>query len=308
MRNTLLTGLCIGLLSLAGWADPRSGPNRQTMMEQPWGTLFCTDKCSFSADRGGQRFQITSPEGPVSVSVQAPWLQIQTPGGNIMRIRSQESAAVTEILVQLDKVNYRIFKRYGETEWKFPDDRVYFKTQDGNLRDALGSKGNITVRRNFQKNTFVVESPEATSEFELETDKPSKKSLSKKPTYKLKLVEGDPPTKYPYLYRGLVFELGSVGFYLPLTSGKFTNALEWNQVQSFKASVTAYQSPNKKDPANAEIPNNAVQANEDPLNLKLKPKRREFKAVDPLKASSNPQGAEILKVKTIDTNAPQPAP
>ena len=307
MRKTLLFGLCVGLLNLPGWADPRSGPSRQTILEQPWGTLFCADSCKFKADASGQRIHVTTPEGPVAIGFQNPWIQIQTPGGSLMRIRSQETGSATEILVQLNKVNYRIFKRYGEVEWNFPGDHVYFKTQDGNLRDVLGSKGNLSVRRNFQRNTFIVESPESTSEFQLQTEKAPKRSTNKKPTYKLKLVEGEPPVKYPYLYRGVTFELGSVGFFLPLTPGKFTNALDWSQVQSFKTATAAYQ-PTKGTALNGEIPNNAVPANDDPLNLKLRSRRREFKASDPLKATSNPQGEDVLKVKTIDPSAPQPAP
>ncbi len=294
LLRTIVLGL--GILLFASslvLADTRSGPDRQTVTEQPWGTLFCTKACSFTPSASGQSFQIKTPDGPVSVMNLSPWLQIQAPNGKVLRIRSTDKGNETELLVQLDNRNYRIFRRTGEVEWNFPDDRVYYKTQDGQLRDVLGNKGAIKIRRNFQKNTFRVESDGQATDYELNPVGGKLKGHNKA-TYKLKVVDGDAAVSYPYLYRGVTFELGSVGIYLPLTSGKFTNALEWNQMMSYKTPII-------KPSAAVEPAIVAPGATEDdPLNLKMKSNKLPYRAVDPLKAKSGPSSEDPLKLKSID--------
>lgn len=295
-HHLLAPALMLGLLwcfSLSAFADTRSGPERQTVLEQPWGTLFCSKDCSFTPSASGQSYTVKTPDGPVSVMNLNPWLQVQAPNGKILRVRSTDKGNETEILVQLDNRNYRIFRRSGEVEWNFPDDRVYYKTQDGQLRDVLGNKGSLKVRRNFQKNTFRVESDGQATDYELTTIGGKLKGQNKA-TYKLKLVDGDSSASYPYLYRGVTFELGGVGIYLPLTSGKFTNALEWNQMLSYKTPIV--KAASAVEPA--LTPTGAT--DDDPLNLKMKPNKLPYRAADPLKAKSNSNGDDPLKLKSID--------
>lgn len=301
MRQTLLTGLFLGLLGLTAAADPHSGPKHDTLLTQPWGTIYCAEKSEVKPDPSGKRFTVKTPDGPVAIIVSAPWISVQAPNGSLMRVRSTELPGATEVLVQLNKTNYRIVRRFGEVEWNFPDDRIYFKTLDGNVRDVLGNKGTLSIRHNYTKKTYVVENDEGSSEYQLLTQKTGK-GAKKKISYKLKVKEGAPPAKYPYLVKGVTFELGSVGFYLPLTDGKFVNALEWSQVQNYKLAVTAVPPAAKAEAAKAA----AAPDDDDPMNLKLKTYRREYKAPDPLDANSAPPGTDPLKLDPANATLPRP--
>ena len=300
MRKLILSGFCFGLLNLATMADPRSGPARQTLLERPWGTVYCAEKCTVTPDRTGKRFTVSSPDGPMAVLIQEPWIVVQARDGSILRVRSQETSRGEEILVQINKVNYRVFRRFGEVEWKFPDDHIYFKTLDGNLRSVLGSKGSLSIHRNFTRKTYIVENDEGSSEYDLQTAKMGKGS-HRRISYKLKVCKGEPPSKYPYLLRGVAFDLGSVGLYLPVTTGKFSNALDWSQVQSYRGSIAPATAVKP-----AEAPTAPAASNDDPMNLRFKHPKIEFKAADPLKANTNPAGEELFKIKSIDPSAPQP--
>ena len=291
----------LALFSLApAWADGRSGPDRQTILDKTWGTVFCAKGCTVAPLNpkapNSENFAITTPDGRFSVMNLQPWIQIQAPNGQVLRIRNNDDMGQSETLVQHLNKNYRIIHRRGEIEWSFPDDHVYYKTMDGQLRDALGSKGSLKVRMNHLKNTYRVESQDNASDFSVITTGGKLKG-SQKATYRLKYLEGDENIDYPYMYRGVLFQLGGVGLYIPLTNGKFTNALEWQQVCSYKSELAKGNIAPPPD-----ISNNAVN-DDDPLNLKLKSNKRQYRAPNPLNATTNSK-EDPLKLKNSDGSNP----
>lgn len=301
MRRWKSLVLLIALL-LAGpaAADDLSGPGRRTLLAGPAGIVFCEGDLPIQSHGDSGRITVLTPSGPIQVVPQAENLIIQYPDQSL-RMRRTVADRETELLVQFGGKNYRFFDRKREWEWRFPEEQAFFTVSSGSLRQVIGDKGMLKVSSRPSTGLYHVVSEAGESDYRL-AGKPAS----------IETVEGEGPDKHVYLTRGVIFQEGPVGLFVPLRGGALVAALDWSCVRRFEAPLPG---PKERLPEAAPQPDplvappsewrsQALEADttpvgEDPMNLNLKPVPP-AKRDDPLKATTAPNSEELLRVKDFE--------
>jgi len=313
----LLRLLLIVLVAAAVWADRGPDTGHLSVVTFPWGEIYCSKQSSFS--HSGPRTTISGPNGQVLVVQAGPWLNIQFPG-HTARVRQTEG----ELLVQFGGQNYRfVQKDKRELKLQFPDETVYYALSGGGVRSILGPNGAVTVNKNTQLKTFEVTSEAGSSTVQVRaTPNPKKK---KDRQLRLIVVKGEGPERHPYLHRGVRFEDGGVGIFVPLQAGgPLLQALDFNKstrVISYSAAAPSAKAAPATGPAanplkaaptdgralkaqtstNTTLKATVVAPHEDPLRTKSANQDPKYpKGPNPLKADIVPRGVDKLKVQEID--------
>lgn len=308
--------LLVLLVAAAALADRGPDTGHLSVLSERWGEIYCTKECSFS--HHGPRTTINTPRGPVVVAESGNFLNIQFPG-HTARVRHTEG----EVLVQFGGQNYRfVQKDKRELKLQFPDETVYYALSNGGVRSILGPNGAVTVNKNTQLKTFTVTSEAGTSTLQVRaTPNPKKK---KDRQLRLTVVNGEAPEKHPYLYRGVRFEDGGVGIFVPLLAGgPLLQSLDWKATRlvSYSAGAPTAKAATPAGPAanplkaaptdgsalkastsaNSTLNATVVGPHEDPLRTKSANQDPKYpKGPNPLKADIVPRGQDRLKVQEFD--------
>lgn len=310
--------LLLALLTAAvGWADRGPDTGHLSVVARPWGEIYCTQQCSFSKSADGLRTSISGPKGQVLVAQAGSWLNIQFPG-HTARVRQTEG----ELLVQFGGQNYRfVQKDKRELKLQFPDETVYYSLSGGGVRSILGPNGAVTVNKNTQLKTFEVTSEVGSSTLQVRaTPNPKKK---KDRQLRLLTVKGEAPERHPYLHRGVRFEDGGVGIFVPLLAGgPLLQSLDWKATRlitfaaatpaapaapggpaanPLKAAPTDGSALKAQTPTNSTLKAQVAAPHEDPLRTKSANQDPKYsKGPNVLKADIVPRGVDKLKVQDFD--------
>ncbi len=206
----------------SGVADPFSGPGRQTLVREGWGSVFFTP------------LQIQG-DYEVSVNKTGDVHTLKTDGGDIVIRESLSDIAVKwpdfEAQVDYEKDSLKIlwgdethtFSRAGnQMVYQGPKGQITCTRDDNNLT-LEGRKG--TTKIEGGDGTYTITSPVGTTRYE--------------PTLSGFRVSGVRSTRHPYLKRGAVFTRNGVGLYVEMAllapDNPLFKMLEWNTLVEIRS-------------------------------------------------------------------------
>lgn len=265
MKRLTLMVACATTLQLAQ-ADELSGPGRKTLVNEPWGTVYCQESCTSRSDQFGQRQYVVSDKGNISLSKTVDGWLVQAPNQNL-RLRRQLNLDGSErIMVTFNSATYVFETKSNDYSWIFPGDRVFFSLREGELRSALGNEGAYKMHKKSGGVAYNIESEAGESQVLL-----GRKKYTKFPGshYVIVRQEGEDLARHPYLVHGVIFDNGPVGMFIKMPRNPVLDALDFTFVKSVASKVPYPEAKvveirDKRDPLQAiETP-----ANEDPLGLK----------------------------------------
>ncbi len=187
-----------------------------------------------------------------------------------------------------------------EISWRLPQEDVFFQTRGGYVQQALGNSDHLKIRRDTPGRQVTVESR-------------SGESVAKLGSKGLEVIDGPELENHRYFVRGLAFQLGAITVELPLPEDIFTKALAQDRYLTLIQRSVPEREPTQPASQFKERPAHPLQAepatwnspslravevdrNEDPIRAK-KEQRPDRKQGDPLKAITEKDSEELLRVK-----------
>lgn len=289
MRLSLLV-FC-SLLRLAASADERSGPQRVTLVEEPWGTVYAAEGAKVVRVEEG-RWRIDSSRGPVTVQRQPSGWLIQAANQNL-RVDQQEGGW----RFLFNGGRYRLRKDSASVSWTDAQGETLSYTVDegGTSVEGVGPQGKLSISTDPSEGKYEINSSAG------------KSSLNTKK----KLSDGVDLEAHPGLTPGVLLDNEVIGVFIPLPCGQALPMLGWSQAiqvanqvpfpesgkplvvpkpdplklqsRPFESSPTIEESLQKKPANDWSYPDGVQQApkaplqslqapkGSDPLNLKPKP-------------------------------------
>ena len=276
MKNMMFAVALAASLQLAQ-ADELSGPGRKTLVNEEWGTVFCTDSFSTRSDQFGLRHQVESDKGKISLSKTVDGWLVQAPNQNL-RLRHQVNVDGSDrVMVTFNSATYVFETKANDYTWIFPGDRVYFTLREGELRTALGNEGAYKMHKKSGGVAYNIESEAGESQVLL-----GRKKYTKFPGshYVIVKKDGEELARHPYLVHGVVFDNGPVGIFVRMPRNPVLDALDFTFVRSVASKVPYPEIKVVEAPVKERDPLQAVEPdrNEDPLGLKRnEPPKRDMK-------------------------------
>ena len=266
MKKISLLVACAATFHLAQ-ADELSGPGRKTLINEPWGTVYCDESCTTRSDTFGKRHYVMSPKGSISLSQTVDGWLVQAPNQNL-RIRRQTNLDGSDrLLVTFNSASYVFETKANDYNWIFPGDRVFFGLREGEVRSALGNEGAYKMHKKSGGVAYEIESEAGESKVLL-----GRKKYTKFPGFHYVIVrqEGEDLARHPYLVHGVVFDNGPVGMFVKMPRNPLLDALDFNYVRSIASKVPYPEVKVVETPTKERDPLQATEApdNEDPLGLK----------------------------------------
>lgn len=266
MKKSSLLLACAATLQIAQ-ADELSGPGRKTLVNEPWGTVFCQEACTTRSDQFGKRHYVSSDKGSISMSQTVDGWLVQAPNQN-MRLRRQLNLDGSErVLVTFNSSTYVFETKANDYSWIFPGDRVFFSLREGELRSALGNEGAYKMHKKSGGVAYDIESEAGESKVLL-----GRKKYTKFPGshYVIVRQEGEDLARHPYLVHGVLFDNGPVGMFIKMPRNPVLDALDFSFVRSVASKVPYPEVKVVETPVKERDPLQAVETpvNEDPLGLK----------------------------------------
>jgi hypothetical protein len=105
------------LVSLPLWADTLSGQGRQTLVDEPWGTIYCAEGVSLQGEPTNGRWRLDTPQGPVSLLRTGSGYLIQAANQNL-RLEIRPVADGDKIVVNFNGENFRILRAQDRLSWE----------------------------------------------------------------------------------------------------------------------------------------------------------------------------------------------
>lgn len=233
MRLACLSSLALLALGLSSptWGDEASGPGRRTLVEEPWGTIFCAD--SLQVRDQGDVHRVASSKGPITVSRFGAGWMVQAPNQNLQVRPPVPGSGRDGLLVTFNASRFWFETKANEYIWNFPAGKTYFTLREGEVRGALGNDGGFTMHKHAAGISYNISSEAGESEVLV-----GRRQRFGKPTrYVLVKKKGEDLTHHPYLVRGVVFDNGPVGVFIRLPGNPVLAALPWNLVQKVATTI-----------------------------------------------------------------------
>lgn len=266
MKKISLLLACVATLRLA-YGDELSGPGRKTLVNEPWGTVYCQENCTARSDQFGKRHYVTSEKGNISLSQTLDGWLVQAPNQNLRLRRQVNHDGSERIMVTFNSSTYVFETKANDYSWIFPGDRVFFGLREGELRSALGNEGAYKMRKKSGGVAYDIESEAGESQVLL-----GRKKYTKFPGSHYVIVkhEGEDLARHPYLVHGVVFDNGPIGIFVKMPRNPVLDALDFSFVKSVASKVPYPEVKVVETPVKERDPLQATEspANEDPLGTK----------------------------------------
>ncbi|MBX3171251.1 MAG: hypothetical protein KF760_27835 [Candidatus Eremiobacteraeota bacterium] len=266
MRKILLVAACAATLHLAQ-ADELSGPGRKTLVNEPWGTVYCEESCTTRSDQFGKRHYVTSDKGNISLSQTVDGWLVQAPNQNLRLRRQLNLDGGERLMVTFNAATYVFETKANDYSWIFPGDRVFFGLREGELRSALGNEGAYKMHKKAGGVAYEIASEAGESQVLL-----GRKKYTKFPGshYVIVRQQGEDLARHPYLVHGVVFDNGPIGMFIKMPRNPVLDALDFSFVKSVASKVPYPEAKVVETPVKERDPLQATEApaNEDPLGLK----------------------------------------
>lgn len=266
MKKFSLLLACAATLHLAQ-ADELSGPGRKTLVNEPWGTVYCQEGCTTRSDTFGKRQYVVSDKGNISLSQTVDGWLVQAPNQNL-RLRHQVNLDGSDrIMVTFNAATYVFETKANDYSWIFPGDKVFFSLREGELRSALGNEGAYKMHKKSGGVAYNIESEAGESQVLL-----GRKKYIKFPGshYVIVKQDGEDLARHPYLVHGVIFDNGPIGIFVKMPRNPVLDALDFSFVKSVASKVPYPEARVVETPVKPRDPLQATEParDEDPLGLK----------------------------------------
>lgn len=215
-----------------------------------------------------------------------------------VRLRVVPDGTSQTITLNFDAEKYVIKKSPREIGWLLGEEQIYFQTRGGRVSKVIGPSDYLRLGRQTQWGRMNLTSSIGMTDAVLNSEG------------KLETFDGPDLSEHLYLVRGFALQAGPITLRLPLPKDPFLNGLPEDRYLWVRKEVELPTQPAARTaPAPEEDPLEAGPAtwgspelkakfnepNEDPLAAKKE--RRVKHETDPLKARTEPDSEELLRVK-----------
>ena len=261
-RWIFTSGLGLTMGAIAG-ADPMSGPGRQTLLQQTWGTIFAEEKASVHVDPEQRQFRIEGSQGGVLIN--------RTPTGwnligprHSLRLEIVPESGGHQLTVRMGGRRYQLISSQQQLSYEEAGKRWIYHIEGDTSMGVEGSQGALSIA-SPKEEVFQVISSAGHSEVERNGNWLN--------------VEGPGLKSHPYIFRAILFEVDGVGLNFKLPGGPLLPQLSWDYTYTVRPAESAArgeEAPVYLKPADAP-------PESDPLQFKGSPFQNQPNLEDTLK-------------------------
>lgn len=233
---------------LSAAADPLSGPGRQTLIQEPWGTVFAEEKALVRSDPQQRQFQVEGSAGRVLINRTPQGWNVVGPRQGL-RLEVVPESGGQRLTVRMGAQKYQLLSTPSQFSYQESGKRWTYQVEGETSMGVEGSLGSLSIA-SPKSEFFQVSSSAGHSEIErngnwLQVEGPSLKS-------------------HPYCFRAILFEVDGVGLQFRLPGGPLLPQLSWDYVYTVRPPETTAR--RQEAPVYLKPPDAPPEA--DPLQLK----------------------------------------
>jgi len=293
MKSLPAFWIALVLLGTAG-ADPRSGPGKTTLAEEPWGTVYCADGCRVTQDERGTWWRLETPQGPVSVQRRPGGWLIQASNQNLRLDDISSTPDQKEYRILFNAAQYRLQQSPTKFSW-IPGEGapIDYQIEDqGRALEGSGPQGKLSVAGDPSEGIYRISSQVGETVLTVKAEKTE--------------VKGPAPGAHPYLQRGIYLDNQVVGILINLPTQRALPCLGWELTSTISSRVpfadrSQTRQPARPDPLNLspkpfeEAPTIEQTLNKKPGNEWTYPAGSQQIPSEPLQAIQAPKGTDPFK-------------